>query len=170
MAHLRTVYLVRHAIAADAGPLWPIDADRPLTPEGVDRWTREVRGLRAVDVSIDHILTSPYQRTEQTAALLAAGLSPAPAVSACAALRPGGRFEDVLHDVCAALHAGATAVALVGHEPSIGNIAGRLVGATHPIPFKKGAVCRVDFDGAAKPGAGWLAWFLPPRALRVLGA
>lgn len=169
MPPIHTIYVVRHAIAAPPGPEFSSDAERPLTPDGVDRWKREVRGLRGLDVAIDHILTSPYVRTRQTADLLASGLRPSPGVSDCAALRPGGRFEDVMQDVRAVFHAGAGAVALVGHAPSIGNTAGRLLGATHPMPFKKGAVCRIDFDGTPGPAAGWLAWFLPPRALRSLG-
>jgi phosphohistidine phosphatase len=169
MAQLRTVYLVRHAIAADMGPAWRSDAERPLTEEGIDRWKRQVRGLREFEVSIDHVLTSPYVRARQTAELLAAGLRPEPVMTDCPALRPGGRFEDLMRDAGAVFHAGASSIALVGHEPSIGSIAGRLIGATHPIPFKKGAVCRVNFDGSPGPGAGWLAWFLPPRALRALG-
>ncbi|MEW5982218.1 MAG: phosphohistidine phosphatase SixA [Acidobacteriota bacterium] len=170
MGRLHTVYLIRHAIAERAGPDVDRDADRPLTSAGIERWTREVRGLREMDASIDHVLTSPYLRTRQTADLLASGLKPAPDLADCAGLRPGGRIEDVMNDLRAVFHAGATAVALVGHEPSIGRIAGRLLGATHPIPFKKGAVCRIDFDGTVGAGAGWLVWLLPPRALRALGA
>lgn len=170
MPRVLTLYLIRHAIAADAGTAYRTDADRPLTGEGIERWVREARGLGALGTAVDHVLTSPYLRTRQTAELLASGLSPAPEVSHSIGLRPGGRFDEVLADVRAVVHAGAAAVALVGHEPSIGSMTARLIDARHAMPFKKGAVCRIDFDGAIRPGEGRLAWFLPPRALRALGA
>jgi hypothetical protein len=44
-----------------------------------------------------------------------------------------------------------------------------LIGARSPIPFKKGAICRIDFDVLPPKGLGQLRWFLPPRVLRKLG-
>ena len=37
-------------------------------------------------------------------------------------------------------------IALVGHEPNIGELAARLIGARLPMEFKKGAICRIDFE------------------------
>ena len=48
-----------------------------------------------------------------------------------------------------AKHSRKARIALVGHEPNIGELAARLIGARSPIEFKKGAICRIDFDGAA---------------------
>jgi phosphohistidine phosphatase SixA len=61
-----------------------------------------------------------------------------------------------------------TGVALVGHEPSIGMVAARLLGARDAIPFKKGAVCRIDVATLPPTEPGQLQWFLPPRVLRAL--
>jgi phosphohistidine phosphatase SixA len=61
------------------------------------------------------------------------------------------------------------AVALVGHMPSIGEFAARLIGAKEPLAFKKGAVCCIETDGLPPSGAGQLVWFMPPRVLRALG-
>ena len=58
-------------------------------------------------------------------------------------------------------------VALVGHEPNIGELAARLIGARSPIEFKKGAICRIDFDGLPPKSVGMLRWFLPPRILQA---
>ena len=65
-------------------------------------------------------------------------------------------------------HARRTRIALVGHEPSIGEIAARLVGSRHPIEFKKGAVCRIDVEQLPPHGPADLRWFMPPRALRYI--
>jgi phosphohistidine phosphatase SixA len=61
------------------------------------------------------------------------------------------------------------AVALVGHMPSIGETAARLIGAKAPLAFKKGGICCIETDGLPPVGVGQLRWFLPPRALRALG-
>ncbi len=40
------LYLVRHAIAFDRDPVtWHQDAERPLTPQGIDRFRQAARGL-----------------------------------------------------------------------------------------------------------------------------
>ena len=57
-------------------------------------------------------------------------------------------------------------IALVGHEPNIGELAARLIGARAPLEFKKGGICRIDFDVFPPKGTGQLRWFVPPRMLR----
>jgi len=160
------LYLIRHGIAADPSPAFPDDAARPLTDEGADRLRVQFRNLRRLDVEIDHILTSPLVRAMQTAALLRESLRPAPTIVVVEGLRPGGRFDAVMAELGRVPH--STGVALVGHEPSIGMIAARLLGARDAIPFKKGAVCRIDVATLPPTDPGQLQWFLPPRMLRSL--
>ena len=57
-------------------------------------------------------------------------------------------------------------MALVGHEPSIGELAARLIGSRHPIEFKKGAVCRIDVESLPPAGPGSLRFLLTPKVLR----
>ena len=59
-------------------------------------------------------------------------------------------------------------VALVGHEPGLGELASRLAGFRHPIEFKKGAVCRIDVDALPPNATGTLRWFDTPKMLRSL--
>jgi phosphohistidine phosphatase len=161
------LYLVRHGIAADPTPDRPDDAARPLTEEGAARLRVQFKALGRLDVAIEHVLTSPLVRAMQTAALLADSLKPAPAVTVIEALRPGARFDTLLAEL--ARLPLVTGVALVGHEPSIGMVAARLLGARDPIGFKKGAVCRIDVATLPPTEPGQLQWFLPPRVLRALG-
>lgn len=166
MAESCSIYLIRHGIAADWGPDYPDDAKRPLTEEGVERLRAEFRGLRALDVQIDRILTSPLVRAVQTAELLAAGLHARPPVSVADALRPGGRYAAVMAEL--GRLPDVRSVALVGHEPSMGLLAAGLIDSRAPIPFKKGAMCRVDVDTLPPTSAGALVWLLPPKVLRGL--
>ena len=62
------VYLLRHAIAAPRDPeRYPTDLDRPLTAEGRRRMKRAAVGMRAAELGIDLVLTSPLARSRQTA-------------------------------------------------------------------------------------------------------
>jgi len=167
MAATIELYLVRHGVAAERGPKYPDDRLRPLTPEGVKKFASSVPGLLELDVEIDFVLTSPLVRARDTASLLAAGLQPQPAIAEVAALAPGGRHQATVDAIKA--HAKRyRRLALVGHEPDLGELAARLLGARGIIQFKKGAVCAIDVDGATPGGPGTLRWHLTPRTLRAL--
>lgn len=163
------LHLVRHAVAAARGPEFPDDRVRPLTPEGIARWRRAVGGLKAIGLDLDLVLTSPLLRARQTADLLAAGLPGKPAVEEIAALAPGGTAAALAQAI--AKHGRRhRRLALVGHEPDLGELAARLLGARGAVEFKKGSVCRIDVDVATPGGPGVLRWFLTPRMLRRLAA
>jgi phosphohistidine phosphatase len=159
------LYLVRHAIAAERGPQWPRDEERPITKDGAARMREIVKGVRRLDESIDLILTSPLARARQTADLLAAGLSPAPAIRAVAALAPGSSPPQILAAL-SALRTRAEAIALVGHEPGLGLLAAWLISARTPPPFKKGGICRIDLDDWPPARGGRLIWLATPKMLR----
>jgi phosphohistidine phosphatase len=164
------LYLVRHAVAAERGPDYPDDAERPLTPEGVERFRKAVAGLRAFGVVLDVVLSSPYVRAKETAELLCVGLKPKPRLAISDALLPGRRPAVVIAAIeqYSATGRGASRLALVGHEPDLGELAARLLGAKGSVEFKKGAVCRIDVDRAMPGGPGTLRWFLTPAVLRGL--
>jgi phosphohistidine phosphatase len=166
MAHPLSLYLVRHALAADRGDAYPDDTLRPLTAKGIARFRKAVEGLARLNVGLDTILTSPLVRARQTADILAKGLSGSPPVVETDALRPGARFEQLVRAVTQC--SGSAAVALVGHEPDIGAMAGRLLHSPEPLAFNKGAVCRIDFDQWPTDGPGRLRWFVTQRILRKL--
>lgn len=166
MSHPVELYLVRHAIAATRGDDWPDDDKRPLTARGVSRFKEAVEGLRRLGVGIDEIFTSPLVRARQTADLLAAGLPGTPVVRTLDALAPGHEPRSVLAQLARA--ARRRRVALVGHEPGLGELAAHLIGAGRALPFKKGGVCRIEVESLTSRRAGALTWFVPPKLLRGL--
>lgn len=167
MASPVELYLVRHAIAAPRGDEWPDDDRRPLTARGVSRFKEAVEGLRRLGVEVDEIFTSPLVRARQTAELLAEGLPGKPPVRTLDALAPGHEPGSVLAQLARA--ARRRRVALVGHEPGLGELAAHLIGAGRALPFKKGGVCRIDVESLTSRRPGALTWFVPPRLLRGLG-
>ena len=152
---------MRHGIAEERGPRWPDDGKRPLTSKGIERFRQVAAGLHAIDVRIDLVLTSPLVRARQTADLLAAALDPHPPVELTDALAPGASPRAL---AAALSRARRARIACVGHEPDLGQLAAHLVGASRPIEFKKGGVCRIDLEAPAGPGR--LTWFASPRLLR----
>lgn len=161
------LYLVRHAIAAERGDEWPDDSKRPLTERGIARFKEVVEGLAELDVAIDEVFTSPLIRAKQTADVLAAGITGKPSVKLLDALAPGHTAAQVMSQLAKA--AKRRRIALVGHEPDLGELSAHLLGAQRSIPFKKGGVCRIDVESLTSRRAGSLIWFATPKMLRLIG-
>jgi phosphohistidine phosphatase len=161
----RSLYLVRHAPAELRGRAWPDDALRPLTRDGRQRMRAAVAGLVALGVEFDLILTSPYVRARQTAAILTRAAANPSAVREVDWLQAGSSPDRIARGL-KSIRRGRR-LALVGHEPDLGVFAAWLAGTPTPIPFKKGAVCR--FDAAHWPPRPplQLVWFAPPKILRA---
>jgi phosphohistidine phosphatase len=118
-------------------------------------------------VSLDLVITSPLVRAEQTADILVKGLGGEPKLMTAPALAPGGSPAAVAEAV-GALTKGRS-LAIVGHEPGLGELAAWLIGARQPLPFKKGGVCRIDVaDWPPTAKSGTLVWFATPKMLRAL--
>lgn len=166
MAEPFEIYLIRHAIAAERGDAWPDDHKRPLTDDGIARMRKAARGLARAEVVLDVVLTSPLVRARQTADIVAAALDARPSIVTIESLAPGAAYAALMADL--EKHARKPRIALVGHEPGIGELAARLIGSRHAIEFKKGAVCRIDLDQIPPQGPGRLRWFLTPRLLRAI--
>lgn len=160
------VYLVRHAVAHVRGPEWPDDDRRPLTARGAARMRRAVGGLRTLDVRPRVIATSPLIRAEQTAALLAAGLGRKPDVVTVPALAQG--HPPALVAKALGELPGSASLAVVGHEPDLGELAAWLLGTARAPAFKKGGVCCLMLADGWRAGGGELLWMATPRMLRRL--
>jgi phosphohistidine phosphatase len=160
------LYLIRHGLAEERGDAWPDDNKRPLTPEGIARMRKSARGLVRLGVAIDIVLSSPLVRARQTAETVAAGLEPRPSLVNVDSLAPDGSYAAILTDL--EKHGRRPRIALVGHEPAIGELAARLIGSRHALEFKKGAVCRIDLDELPPVGPGDLRWMLTPKILLAL--
>ena len=161
------LYLIRHGIAAERGSDYPDDSKRPLTSAGIARLRKEAKALVEVDVDFDLIISSPLVRTKQTAEVFAQTMPSRPSVTLSDSLAPAGTPASVFQEL--AKHMRKARIALVGHEPNIGELAARLIGARTPIEFKKGAICRIDFEVFPPKGSGQLRWFVPPKMLRKVG-
>lgn len=160
------LYLIRHGVAAERGEEFPDDSKRPLTAEGVARLRKEAKALEGLDVGFDQILSSPLVRARQTAEVFAEELKGKPPIANTDALTPAGSPGAVIQEL--AKHMRKARIALVGHEPNMGELAAFLIGAKVALPFKKGAICRIDFSVFPPKGKGELCWFVTPKMLRKI--
>jgi phosphohistidine phosphatase len=163
------LYLVRHAIAGNPDPAqWPDDRDRPLTPAGEKKFRQVAAGLAELVPTVDVVLSSPLLRAWQTAVILQKK-SGWPEPQRFDALEPGTPPSDVV----AALqpHASAQSVALVGHEPSLHELASYLLTgdpSTVRMDIRKGGVVCLVSEDSPRGGAAVLDWLARPRILRGL--
>jgi phosphohistidine phosphatase len=166
--HVATLelYLIRHGVAAERGDEYPDDSKRPLTANGIARLRREAKALEALDVAFDQIISSPLVRTKQTADIFAESMKVKPPVATIDALAPAGTPSGVIQELSKYMR--KARIALVGHEPNLGELAAKLIAARTPIEFKKGAICRIDFEILPPKGVGQLRWLLPPKVLRKI--
>jgi phosphohistidine phosphatase len=164
MAETIELYLIRHGIAADRGDAWPDDTKRPLTHKGIVRLHREAEALDALGVTFDQILASPLVRTRQTAEVLAERLGGNAGIAMSESLAPGGTTAQAIEEL--GKYSRRKRIAIVGHEPNIGELAAKLIGARTALEFKKGAICRIDVETLPPARPGRLRWFATPRLLR----
>lgn len=160
------LYLIRHAIAEERGDAWPDDSKRPLTDDGKSAMRKAARGFARLGEPLDVVLTSPYTRARQTAEIVANEFDTRPQLVVADSLTPSGTFQGVLTDL--EKLAKKSRIALIGHEPSIGELAARFAGLRRPLEFKKGAICRIDVKTLPPAGPGALRWFATPKILRAI--
>ena len=161
---MQTLLLVRHAIAEERGPAWPDDTVRPLTRKGEVRMREIARRLKAAGETAEVVVSSPLKRAKETALILMREWSSSSDVEVVDALAPGHTPAQTV----AALAEEATGdrMALVGHEPDLGQFAAWLIGAKQPLLFRKGGVARIDLESLSRPREGQLIWLATPKLLR----
>lgn len=137
--------LWRHA---DAEMLQPgqDDLDRALTPKG-ERQARRMAGwLNQRLAESTRILATPARRSQQTAEPLNRR------VTVVSSIAPGSSVDDLL--AAAGWPGGSAAMLIVGHQPTLGMAAARLLAGTDlPWTIKKGAIWwlhRRERDGEAQ--------------------
>ncbi|HMN97029.1 MAG TPA: histidine phosphatase family protein [Phycisphaerales bacterium] len=181
------VLVIRHAAAEERDARrWPHDSARPLTAQGIARFSRMLDAIRAGIPAIDRLLSSSYERAWATAAIVAELLDAPPPVR-CDALEEQGpaalldavrvhagedRDEDAAeppemkHELGA--HGPETppdVMAIVGHEPYLSALVGSLAGAGElpRLRLRKGAIVALRLDRPIAPGGATIEWMVHPK-------
>ena len=152
------LYLIRHAHAVDGAQLR--DEDRPLSAVGRKQALDVGQALARQNVRFGLIVCSPLVRAVETASLIAVATGYEGGLEIVDPLRPEGSFKALSKEVLEP--AAVDALALVGHEPSIGHTLSKLM-QHKGLTLSKGAVARLritNLDDAAT-----LVWSLSPKQL-----
>lgn len=167
------LYLIRHAQAQllEAGQL---DADRKLTPKGLEQAKTLCRTFEHLDVHLDVVYSSPWRRARQTATALS-GVAHHLEIMPELAAAPQALIQKLLE---LAAQRPELALALVGHQPWISELTSVLLtGDTSlaaRLEYKKCAVyaleLRVSENSVSKNNAAQclLRFVLPSGVLRRL--
>ncbi len=164
------LYVLRHAIAVPRGtPGYEVDRERPLTSQGAQKMESIARGMRALGLSFDVILSSPYLRARQTAEIVAQVLRAPDQVELSDHLAPDGDPRALLDELKS--YGLRKSVALVGHEPYLSELISVLTtGSLNlAVTMKKGGLCKLTVDSLHYGQCATLEWLLTPRQLVRLG-
>ncbi len=161
------VYLIRHGIAAEPSE-YSHDEERPLTAKGYQKTKKVAQRLCEVGVKFDLILTSPLLRAYQTAKILyKAGLGEI--IEESRALAPEGEIQNwVDWWMESEYNNGESSLALVGHQPNLGNWSEILVwgSSQEKLLVKKAGIIGVNLPAKVSPiGQGELFLLTAPQWL-----
>jgi phosphohistidine phosphatase len=131
------LFLIRHGVAAERGKDWPDDSKRPLTPEGL---TRPAQAGPRPERPGHHVRSDrdqPAGADPPDADVFSEELKSKPPIVTSDALAPAGTPAAVVQEITK--HVRKARVALVGHEPNLGELAAQLIGARNPWSSRRGA-------------------------------
>ncbi|MBL8176295.1 MAG: histidine phosphatase family protein [Bryobacterales bacterium] len=155
------IYLMRHGIAEEPG-VGMRDSERALTGEGKKKLREVLQVARRAGVKPGVVLSSPYRRARETAAIACEVLGVEGEVVLSEHFTPMGEPRKGWEEI--RLFGGEASVLVTTHEPFTGLMVAYLLGATHlPVDVKKGSLIRVDVEGVGPHPRGVLKWMLTPR-------
>jgi phosphohistidine phosphatase len=156
---MTTLVLMRHGVAETEHP--DGDAARGLTAHGLRDAHAAARGLVALGVRPDLVVTSPLVRCRQTAEAVAAAAG-CPLVSD-PRLAPGMTTDDVLDVVIG--HPDAPTILVCSHQPGLTYSLGEIA-ECGLVDFMRPQAAVVDLPRPRR-AQGRLLATLPPRILRA---
>jgi phosphohistidine phosphatase len=165
------LFILRHGIAVERDPIsFPDDSRRPLTLKGEDRVRLICDAMQALELTFEHIFTSPYRRASQTAEIVATSLNLKKALATCDELTPEGDPKALIRHLNR-LEPAPENVLLVGHEPFLSGLISQLI-SSEPgaaIDLKKGGLAKLEIEAQLRLGpCAKLAWLLTPKQLALM--
>ena len=163
------LYIVRHGIAIDReDPKCPPDPERYLTEEGIEKTKQVAKGVAALGVTGDLLLTSPYVRAVQTAEIFASEVEYAKQkIRRTDLLLPGGEPSQLFRELIKQKQ--ASTVFLFGHAPQLDDVIATALGSKkHLTALKKAGVAYLELKRLSPP-IGELLWLATPKLLRRAG-
>jgi phosphohistidine phosphatase len=162
------LYLMRHGLAIDRDdPDCPAEAERYLTPKGIERTRVAAEGLAEIGIRPSVLLTSPYVRAVQTGEIVCDALEIDPkSLRATDALKPEAKPARLGEELARIT---ADEVICFGHAPHLDDFIAYAVRSAAPFTaLRKAGVACLDVQRISAP-EGQLLWLLTSKLLRTLG-
>ena len=162
------LYILRHGKAEPYGNRYPSDSVRPLTSRGKRRTKRSAKGMKAANVNVDLIVSSPLLRARQTAEIVHEGLGIAEPIEFSDTLA-AGNVGGILSAIDA--RSSLSGLMLVGHEPTLSELISTMASGSHHTAFnlKPGGMCKLDVTGIHYGQRATIEWFVTPKQLVAMG-
>ncbi len=150
------LYLVRHAEAIERSKEVR-EEDRFLTEAGRTSFRLNAKRMAKKKKIPDVIITSPLVRAVQTAEILSEAVAFEGLLTVSGEM--AGLNQAGLQRILAS-YKGKRSLALVGHEPDLGVVAGALLGLPKPLQLKKGMIACLKLAPSAKSKKASLKWLI----------
>jgi phosphohistidine phosphatase len=154
------LYFLRHGQSVPRSEWSDDDASRPLTEAGVSALAHAAWTLARLGVQPDALITSPMERAQRTAEIVAPALGLEGKLSTARCLGRGfgmKKLRRLLRE-----HPRAGCIMLVGHNPELTTVIHKLTGAH--LVLSKGGLARVHLS-ARKSRSAELVWLLQENEL-----
>lgn len=162
---VRTLYFLRHAKAQDRSELLA-DMDRSLTDKGRQQARQVGHWLARQQLLPDLILSSPYPRAWQTAALCQQAAECDCRCEQQAWLAHGTALSEQAAALAALLPTLPAHTLLVGHEPEFSLLLADLLAiAPKQLTVRKASLWCVEITATNQPTTGRLLWALPVQLM-----
>jgi phosphohistidine phosphatase len=160
--------LFRHGFAVEPEEWDGFEEERPLTDKGRTGVREAATALASMQLAPTHLLSSPFTRALGTARLIQSVLCPSLEIQIVNDLAVGSTPERLLRLL--RNYPSDSVVLCVGHEPSLGHLAGLLLcgKAMQGLAMKQAGAALIHLPHDVLPGQGLLGWWLPPPQLRGL--
>jgi phosphohistidine phosphatase len=143
-----------------------------LTAQGQEKMHRASKGMQALGLEFDAILSSPYLRAKQTAEIVAQTYKlKNKGVHCTNNLLPPASIEKLLKEVHSCFP-GSKNILLVGHEPHLTQMISSLMKCDEPldIDLKKGGLCCLSVTQPLGPNRAIFNWLLTSTQLGLISA
>ena len=153
------IYLIRHGEAEQTSEGKPHE-ERALTANGIEIIKSSIDLWKKFIDNFDIVLTSPLKRAKQTANIISSAFKTQFDVTEEICLLNGGLAEDLL-SIARSLD--LNDIAMVGHQPDIGNHIATMIGSNNAnFNIPPALIAKIYFKERPVIGKGVLEFLLPP--------
>ncbi len=162
------LYILRHGKAEPYGHRFPSDGIRPLSKKGLKRTQLSAKGMKAANVKVDLIVSSPLLRARQTAEIVHEGLGMDEPIQFSETLASGD-VRLILSTIEA--HSSLSGLMLVGHEPTLSELISTVASGSYHTAFnlKPGGMCKLNLSAVSLSRSATIEWFVTPKQLVAMG-